>query len=227
MGLCWDDPVVYQNQRLDLYQAAVDELQLLKCIFPCTCSRKDLSDQPYPGTCRNGLKKSSLARSIRIKTNNDEVGINDQLQGHYVQCLESEIGDYIIKRADGFFAYHLAAVVDDADQGITDIVRGVDLLESTPRQVYLQHKLNFLTPSYLHLPIAIDNTGKKISKTTKAESINSNKPNESLFHALNFLGQNPPTELITYDIESILNWSIQNWDVNLLPKQKKIKINNN
>lgn len=227
LGLCWDESVVYQNQRLDLYQAALDQLHRLKCIFPCACSRKDLSDKPYAGTCREGIKSGSIARSIRIKTNNVKIGINDQLQGPYVQCLQTEIGDFIIKRADGFFAYHLAVVVDDAEQNMTDIVRGIDLLDSTPRQVYLQNKLNFITPSYLHLPIAIDTDGKKISKVTKAESLNLNKPNKILFNALGFLGQQPPCELIDYDIESILNWSIQHWDTSLLPTQKEIKLNIN
>ncbi len=141
--------------------------------------------------------------------------------------MESEIGDFIVKRADGFIAYHLAVVVDDAEQNISDIVRGVDLLDSTPRQVYLQNQLEINTPSYLHLPIAIDETGKKISKANKAKSINANNPGETLFNALKFLGQNPPDDIIDSDIESILNWSIQNWDVNSLPKQKEIKLNSN
>lgn len=221
----WDEDVVYQSQRLDLYQAALDKLQTLKCTFPCACSRKNLSDKPYTGICRDGIKSNQIARSIRIRTDNNEVKIDDQLQGHYAQCLESEIGDFIIKRADGFFAYHLATVVDDADQNITDIVRGVDLLDSTPRQVYLQNKLSLRTPSYLHLPIAIDSSGKKISKSVNSTSINPNKPNETLFNALNFLGQNPPKELITYDAKSILDWAIENWDTSALPKQKEITVN--
>lgn len=227
LGLFWDETVVYQSQRLDLYQAALDKLKLLKCVFPCACSRKDLSDMPYPGTCREGIKSGNVSRSIRIRTNNKPVGINDQLQGHYSHSLESEVGDFIIKRADGFFAYHLAVVVDDTRQNITDIVRGIDLLDSTPRQVYLQKQLEVDTPSYLHLPIAIDETGKKISKANKAESVNANNPSKTLFNALKFLGQTPPGDAIDSDVESLLNWSIQNWDVNLLPKQKEIKINSN
>lgn len=147
------------------------------------------------------------------------------MQGFYKQRLQSEIGDFIIKRADGYFAYHLAVVVDDAEQNITDIVRGVDLLDSTPRQVYLQNKLNLLTPSYLHLPIAVDKNGKKISKAGKAESITTNKPSEILFKALNFLGQKPDEELKTYNVETILDWSIKNWDANSLPIEKEIICN--
>jgi len=225
LGLFWDEDVVYQSQRLDLYQEALEKLQILKCTFPCACSRKDLSDGPYSGICRNGIKPNQIARSIRIRTDNNEIGINDQLQGHYAQCLESDIGDFIIKRADGFFAYHLATVVDDAEQNITDIVRGVDLLDSTPRQVYLQDKLNLITPSYLHLPIAVDSSGKKISKSINPSSINSSKSNKILFNALDFLGQNPPKELIAYDVKAILDWAIENWNINSVPGQKEIPVN--
>ncbi len=184
-----------------------------------------MSDKPYTGICRDGIKSNQVARSIRIRTDNIEVGINDQLQGRYTQCLEPEIGDFIIKRADGFFAYHLATVVDDAEQNITDIVRGVDLLDSTPRQVYLQNKLNLITPSYLHLPIVVDCSGKKISKSINPASIKLNKSNTILFNALKFLGQKPPKELITYDVKSILDWAIENWEFKLLPKQKEITVN--
>jgi glutamyl-Q tRNA(Asp) synthetase len=183
-----------------------------------------LSDKPYPGTCRKGIKSDAIARSIRIETNNDEIYIKDKLQGRYAQYLETEVGDYIIKRADGFFAYHLVVVVDDNNQNITEVVRGVDLLDSTPRQVYLQKTLSITTPSYLHLPLAVDRAGKKISKTTNAKSVTSSNVSEILCSALNFLGQNPPNELTTYDVESILNWSIQNWNLNLLPKEREIKL---
>jgi len=227
LGLFWDEDVVYQSQRLDLYQTALEQLECLKYTYPCTCTRKDLSDKAYSGTCQNGIRSGDIAYSIRIKTNDDRIGIYDQLHGDYTQCLESHIGDFIIKRADGFFAYHLAVVVDDAEQEITDIVRGVDLLDSTPRQVYLQHKLNLFTPSYLHLPIVVDMAGEKISKTTQAEAVNSKKPNEVLHHALNFLGQAPPRELLNENIESILKWAVQNWDTHDLPKQKEIPVNIN
>ena len=227
LGLFWDETVVYQSQRHELYQDAIDRLEYLNCIFPCACSRKDLSEKSYPGTCRKGIKTGNSGRAIRIKTNNNEIGMDDQLQGYYAQLLESEVGDFIIKRSDGFYADHLAVVVDDAEQKVTDIVRGVDLLDSTPRQVYLQRLLEVNTPSYLHLPIAVDKTGRKISKTNKAESINANNPGTTLFAVLNFLGQAPPVDIMDSDVESLLNWSIQNWDINSIPKQKEIKIDSN
>jgi glutamyl-Q tRNA(Asp) synthetase len=202
----------------------LEKLELDNSVFHCACSRKQLSEKPYPGTCRKGIKAGEIARSIRIKTNNEETRIIDQLQGLYAQHLESDVGDFIVKRADGFFAYHLVVVVDDADQEITDVVRGFDLLYSTPRQVYLQKKLNIQSPSYLHLPIAIDCDGKKISKATNAEAISFNNPKQTLFSALKFLGQNPPKDILELDIESLLNWSISNWDVNTIPKQKEIEV---
>ncbi len=224
LGLFWDGEVVYQSHRLDLYKASLEILESLNCIYPCTCSRKNLSEKSYACHCRNGLKPDKIARSIKIRTNNNEVSINDQLQGYYAQRLETDVGDFIIKRADGYYAYHLATVVDDAEQKITDIVRGVDLLDSTPRQVFLQNKLNLNTPSYLHLPIAIDNKGKKISKSLAPELINQYIPNEILFSALQFLNQSPPADLISSDVKTILDWAIKNWDIKILPRQKEMPV---
>lgn len=225
LGLYWDEEIVYQSQRFELYQSALEKLQSLNCTYACACSRKIIDGNIYPGTCRNGIKPGETARSIRIRTDDNETGIVDLLQGSYTQRLESEIGDFIIKRADDFFAYHLATVVDDAEQNITEIVRGIDLLESTPRQVYLQRKLNLFTPSYLHLPIAIDKSGKKISKSAGMGTTSSNKPNEILFKASSFLGMKPPERLKSDNIESILAWAIESWKPEILPREKEIMIN--
>ena len=222
LGLYWDEEIVYQSERLDLYQTALDKLESLNGVFPCCCSRKELAGKPYPGTCRKGIKPNQVARSIRLKTNNKAVGIIDQLQGNYTQQLESEIGDFIIKRADGYFAYHLATVIDDADQNITEVVRGIDLLESTPRQVYLQEKLDIVTPDYIHLPIAIDKSGKKISKSVNAQAVSKDNSVEILHKALSFLNLKPPEQLITSDVETILNWGKENWSISKLPKEKEI-----
>lgn len=183
-----------------------------------------IGEKPYPGTCRNGIESGKTARSVRLITDNNEIGVIDQLQGNYSQHLHSEIGDFIIKRADDYFAYHLATVVDDAEQNITEIVRGIDLLESTPRQVYLQNKLDIITPSYIHLPIAIDKSGKKISKSSEADSVNLKKPNKTLFNALCFLGQKPPERLLNNNVTSILEWAVQNWSLTRLPRESKIMI---
>lgn len=227
LGLYWDENVVYQSHRFDLYQSALDKLQSSNVTFPCSCSRKTTAHKPYPGTCRNGIKPDQTACSIRIKTDNNKTGIFDLLQGNFTQRLESKIGDFIIKRADNIFAYHLATVVDDAEQNISQIVRGIDLLESTPRQVYLQKKLNFITPLYLHLPIAIDKSGKKISKSDEVDSVTLSAPEKVLYNALDFLGQKPPKLSLTNDVESILDWAIKNWKPDNLPKEKEIIVSDN
>lgn len=222
LGLHWDDEIVYQNQRLELYKNALDKLKSLNTSFPCTCTRKEIANKPYPGTCRDGIKSGKTHYSIRLKVNDEAVEFTDLLQGNYSQCLETEVGDFVIKRSDGLFAYHLAVVVDDADQQITEIVRGVDLLDSTPRQIYLQKLLKLHTPDYLHLPIAINESGSKISKQTGAKVIDLKNPTIILFHALEFLGQSPPADAKNSDKESLINWAVKNWQPKRLPKEKEI-----
>ncbi len=146
------------------------------------------------------------------------------MQSKYTQSLESDVGDFIIKRTDGLFAYHLAVTVDDAEQDINEIVRGADLLDSTPKHIHIQKLLGFSTPSYLHLPVAINEDGSKVSKQSHAAAIDLTNPSRIIFEALQFLGQSPPPEAIDSDLESLLAWSIKNWNVNSLPKQKEIKI---
>jgi len=222
LGLIWDEPIVYQSQRIDLYEIAFKKLEKLKCTFSCDCSRKEIKGIIYPGTCRNKIDTLNSNQSIRIKTNNIPISIFDRLQGYYSQSIDSEIGDFIIKRADGYFAYHLVAAVDDGEQNITHIVRGFDLLDSTPRQIFLQKKLKYKTPSYLHLPIAIDNKEKKISKADKRTKLVASNPRRSLVNALKFLGQSPPTGIIDSNTKTILDWAIDNWSIELLPNKSKI-----
>ncbi len=224
IGLNWDGEIVYQSKRTQAYVSALETLTSLGRTFPCSCTRKEISNKPYPGTCRNGVADGQIGRSIRIKTNNEEITVHDLLQGKYTQSLKSDIGDFIVKRTDGLFAYHLAVTVDDAEQDINEIVRGADLLDSTPRQVYLQKLLGFSTPRYFHLPVAINEDGSKVSKQSHATAIDLKKPSKVIFEALQFLGQSPPSEAIDSDLESLLNWAINNWNINAIPKQKKITI---
>ena len=146
------------------------------------------------------------------------------MQGKYTQSLESDVGDFIVKRTDGLFAYHLAVTVDDAEQGINEIVRGADLLDSTPRQMYLQKLLGFSTPRYLHLPVATNEDGSKVSKQSHAAAIDLKLPSKVIFEALRFLGQSPPPEAIDSDLQSLLDWSIKNWNIKAIPRQKEITI---
>ena len=222
LGLIWDGPIVYQSRNIDLYDAALKKLKELNCTFPCVCTRQEVKNQIYPGTCRNKNNISNQKHSIRIKTENTQISIIDRLQGYYAQTIDSEVGDFVIRRSDGYFAYHLATAVDDNEQKITDIVRGFDLLDSTPRQVFLQNKLKYNAAKYLHLPIAIDSTGRKISKADNEITPIISRPKMILVNALRFLGHNPSNEIENSDIKTILDWSVENWNVDLLPKKGKI-----
>jgi glutamyl-Q tRNA(Asp) synthetase len=218
-SLPWDDEVIYQSRRTAAYEQALHELQRLGAIYPCCCTRKEIADsalygidgQIYPGTCRHGIPSGRAARARRARTDDAPLAFDDALQGRIVQRLQSEIGDFVVKRADGLFAYQLAVVVDDAFQHITHVVRGADLLASTQRQIYLQHLLGLPTPHYMHLPVALNAAGEKLSKQTLAAPVDPANPAAALWHALAFLQQQPPQELQRETPEIIRHWAIQNW----------------
>lgn len=222
LGLHWDEEITIQSLRLDFYQLALDHLKAMEKIYPCSCSRKQYKGKPYPGTCRKHRSGSKTERALRIRTHDDQIGFTDAVQGRYSQQLESEVGDFIVYRADDIFAYHLAVVVDDAAQGITEIVRGTDILDSTPRQIFLQHTLGYQTPSYCHIPLAVDKHGNKLSKQNHAPSIDSQSPQQVLLDALNFLNQAPDMQLVNYPVEEIICWAIENWSLDKIPKTQEI-----
>ena len=232
-GLYWDETVLYQSQRTAVYEDALLDLQKSGMAYPCACTRKEIADSElhgiegavYPGTCRKGIPAGKQARAWRVRTDqfsprhsgagrNDDLEFDDALQGHITQSLEEEAGDFVVKRADGLFAYQLAVVVDDAFQGITHVVRGADLLASTPRQICLQRLLGLPTPHYMHLPVAVNAQGKKLSKQTLATPVDARNPGVTLLRALNFLRQEPPAELSGYELNSVLNWAAAHWDKN-------------
>ena len=220
IGLHWDETVIYQSRRIADYDAALHKLNSIGMAYLCCCTRKEIADSTlhgieghiYPGTCRNGLPEGRQGRAWRVRTNNLLIAFDDALQGHISQCLECDIGDFVIKRADGLFTYQLAVVVDDAFQKITQVVRGADLLISTPRQIHLQRLLGLSSPTYLHLPAAVNPLGIKLSKQTLARAIDTNSPATLLMQALQFLQQHPPQELSNYDVASILGWAIAHWN---------------
>lgn len=227
-GLAWDGPVIYQSQRLGIYHDAVTDLLKNKLAYYCTCSRRDIakltdgnSGTRYPGTCRANSRPRENA-SVRILTNNNGISLLDRLQGEFHWDLEYEFGDFIIKRKDRLFAYHLAVVIDDAEQGITDIIRGADLLDSTPHHLYLQQVLGLATPSYLHLPMAIDKTGAKLSKQTHAKPVTINNAVPELQAALTFLNQTLPPEHAHCNKHELLVWAIKHWDLEKIPASRKI-----
>lgn len=232
-GMNWDEEIIYQSQRDELYQTVLDDLSAKNHSYGCACSRKQINEnitdadkQPvYPGTCRNGLKEGSIARSIRLRTNNKTITFNDLIQGNYSQNIASQVGDFIIKRADNIFAYQLAVVVDDEMQNITEIVRGSDMLDSTPRQIFLQQLLAYSTPAYMHIPIAVTAEGQKLSKQNRALPVATDDPRATLIEALTFLQQQPPQDLQDCDIDSIWAWIIQHWSVKAIPAQYAIPYN--
>ena len=231
-GFEWDGEVVYQSQRSALYQQAFDQLQNDGLIYPCSCSRKEIADSAtngieglvYPGTCRAGMLQPRAQHAWRIRVTDEILNFNDAIQGYQSQQLSRDIGDFVLKRADGLFAYQLAVVVDDASQHVTHIVRGADLLSSTPRQIYLQRLLGFKQPLYAHIPLAVNKQGEKLSKQNLALPINKQHANQLVFDALVFLGQNPPLSVKQSSLSEIWQWAKQNWQWAKVGNQASITI---
>lgn len=225
-GFKWDGEVTYQTQQVDSYQQALEKLVSQSLVFPCTCSRKILAktdSKIYPGTCRHRALAENEEPALRILSQNFDIKFDDVVMGKRSQNIERQCGDFIIKRRDGLFAYQLAIVVDDAIQGITEVVRGADLLDSTPRQIYLQRLLNYPTPRYCHLPLAVDDLGNKISKSGGATKVETKDREKLLISSLNFLGQKPPDDLVKSNINDIWSWAIKNWNVKYVPEAMNIK----
>ncbi len=220
-GLGWDGKVLYQSNRIESYHEAIDQLSKQGLTYPCSCSRKEIGMTSYAGTCRNGITSNKSNCSLRIRTKNQLTKFEDNVQGTIEQNLELELGDFIINRADNVIAYHLATVVDDYYQKITEVVRGVDLIDSTPRQIYLQEQLGYTEIQYTHLPLVTDQQGEKLSKSLgDLISARSEVPStEYVFNALIFLGQNPPSLLKHERIETCISWGINNWSLKKVPQK--------
>jgi len=224
-GLEWDGPVSYQSQHGDRYEAALEKLERFGSLFGCACTRKEIPDSGlngagiavYPGTCRGGLPPGRTARSLRVRVDDSTIGVQDRLQGYTRQSLPGEVGDFVVRRADGFIAYQLAVVVDDGAQQISHIVRGADLLDSTPRQIYLQRLLGLPTPDYLHLPVAVNGAGEKLAKQTRAREVSPEHADRILLDVLRFLHQELPESSDDATPEELLQWAIAHWDVRSLP----------
>jgi glutamyl-Q tRNA(Asp) synthetase len=199
LGMQWDGEVVWQSRRKALYQAAFERLG--EHAYACGCTRREIADSRigvaadgaavYPGTCRNGLAAGKIARAYRLRVPDDLnlcISFEDRWVGRVSQCLATEVGDFVLKRADGFWAYQLAVLVDDAEQNVTHVVRGSDLLDSTPRQIYLQRLLGVPTPRYMHVPVVTNAIGEKLSKQTGALALDLTRPQAELNEAAHFLG---------------------------------------
>jgi len=220
-GLGWDGEVTYQSARTGRYATAL--AQLAGRTYTCGCSRREIADsalglaadgaQIYPGTCRAGLPPGRVARAIRLDTRGQAIEFVDRVQGRQRQDLEREVGDFVLLRADGQFAYQLAVVVDDAEQGITDVVRGADLLDSTARQVFLQRLFGYPQPRYLHVPAVVNAAGEKLSKQTGAQPV---EPSAGVLRAaLAFLGQAETDDL---------REALRGWDPGRIPRRRTIPV---
>ncbi len=223
--LHWDNnsstsQVLFQSQRSEIYQSALNQLIDKQHGYRCQCTRKQLKNHArygidgliYPGNCRHQANITSPQHAWRVYTDDQLISFSDRLQGKQDYRLASQCGDFVIKRADQLFAYQLAVVVDDWQQQINQVVRGIDLLHSTPRQIHLQHLLNYSTPTYMHLPIVINKQGEKLSKQTRARPVSPQQAAPQLFNCLKLLCQSPPQPLQYESVSTILEWAIAHWN---------------
>ncbi|WP_366945061.1 tRNA glutamyl-Q(34) synthetase GluQRS [Methylobacter sp.] len=223
-GLHWDGEVYYQSRHLDVYNDVINDLQKNQLIYPCTCSRKTLTasdrgqSQPdiYPGICRDRQTLPDGPHALRIKTDNRIITFQDELQGLISHNLATQDGDFIVKRKDRIIAYQFAVVIDDDLQHVNHIVRGFDLLDATPKQIYLQQLLGLVTPRYMHVPVIVDQQGYKLSKQTQAMAVDLTSPDRVIFELLVLLKQNPPVELQEAPVTELLGWAVEHWNPVLL-----------
>ncbi len=226
-GFQWDGPIIYQSDRTEHYAAALDRLSRRGLVYPCSCSRSEIElaargsasfadEVRYAGTCRSGPLHPNRPLASRFRTSPGRIALIDGLQGEVTQDVHLEVGDFVIRRRDGYFAYQLAVVVDDADFGTTQVVRGADLLDNTPRQILLQQALGFRFPTYAHLPLAVDPTGAKLSKSAQSVAIDPARGGLLLWQALAFLKQSPPASLSKAPALDVWAWALEQWDLSRL-----------
>lgn len=233
-GFEWDGPVLWQSSRLEAYAEALERLRQAGLVYACACSRKEIAAAAkraavdgglvYPGTCRGGVPAGRPARAWRLRVTDEGTGFVDRVQGEVIQHLECDVGDFVLRRADGPFAYQLAVAVDDEFQQISDIVRGADLLDSTPRQIWLQRCLGLATPRYAHLPVATNPAGEKLSKQTRAPALDVRQAAATLADALRFLGQPLPDGLAGALPTEIWAWARAHWSPAAVPRRSSIPL---
>ena len=228
-GFEWDGPVLFQSQSHDAHLEALDALAEKRLTYRCGCSRKDLADAPsgplgviYPGTCRNGCEAAEFA--IRVRVGDETVTFDDRLQGRQIQSMATESGDFIVRRKDQLIAYHLAVVVDDHLHGVTDIVRGIDLIDSTPRQIFLQTHLGYAVPTYAHIPVAVHPDGDKLSKLTGARELDIRSRSRHLADALTALRVDIPDEIRHSSVTALWDWAVEHWEIARLAGIKSILV---
>ncbi len=218
-GFEWDGEMQRQSERHDAYEQVIERLLREGLAYPCQCSRKQLEAWPgaYPGFCRDANQPLENA-AIRLRVPHLEYRFTDRVQGKYGQHLGRDVGDFVIRRRDGLFAYQLAVVLDDAWQGVTDVVRGADLLDSTPRQLYLQELLGLPQPRYLHVPLIIQPDGHKLGKSYRSPPLRPDEAVPLLLRALRALGQPTAPELNDALPGELLAWAIPRWNPGRIPR---------
>ena len=229
-GLTWDGEVLAQSSRDAAYESALQQLRESGAVYRCTCTRSQLVAAPrnaqgetiYPGTCRGGMAGEHTPHAWRVRAPDAAITFTDRVWGSLTQSLSTDVGDFVVKRADGLFAYQLAVVVDDAHQHITHIVRGADLLWNTPRQIALQTLLGLPTPCYAHLPLVTNALGQKLSKQTRAPALPEHVQSRALGDALNILNHPPPTALLDAPPVELLAWALEHWRIDAVPTQSAI-----
>ncbi len=221
-GLHWDGDILWQSQRHHAYQQTLDELLAHNQAYRCDCSRSQLTGTGgvYPGHCRHRPSPPHRDYAIRLHTDDRVIRFDDLIQQRCQQSLADSVGDFVIFRKDQLFAYQLAVVIDDADQGVTHVIRGCDLLDSTPRQIFLQQQLGLSTPVYGHFPVISNDKGQKLSKQTHAPALDNHQAGDNLLYALRFLQQPPPPD--THSVTAILDWAIAHWSIHRIPRQHSI-----
>jgi len=227
-ALEWDESILYQNTREEAYQLALEHLKQLNLLYPCECSRKNLTERHiqngvYDGHCLQHPINETQPFSLRLEVPNKAIILADLVQGKTSQNLKKEVGDFVILRKDLIHAYHLAVILDDQEQGITQVLRGYDLLDSTYRQIHLQQLLDIATPSYAHIPVISDTAGAKLSKQTFADDVSLSPTRETLFNVLKYLNLSPPAKLVKEKPKDMLAWGVDNWSLDNIHPQKSIQ----
>ena len=215
-GLRWDGGIHFQSNDADRHEAAIQALIDQGLCFDCTCTRKELRDYlVYPGTCRHRSAQTCKNAAVRIRVPSTEFAFEDRLGGHFAQCLSEDVGDFTIVRRDRIVGYQLAVVVDDDAMDVTDVVRGADLLDNTPRQLFLIERLGLSAPRYAHVPVIAERSGVKLSKHTLATAIDNRFPEQNLRSVLDLLGQDPP---MFTKADALLDWAVTNWRLSRVPR---------
>jgi glutamyl-Q tRNA(Asp) synthetase len=224
-GFEWDGDIVRQRDRTRLYADALQILEARNLTFQCSCSRLQLEDETrYPGTCRARPAASTVPTATRLRVEHGSILFRDRIQGNYRQDIAAAVGDVILRRRDHIFAYLLAVVVDDAAQGVTHVVRGADLLDNTPRQIFLQRLLGLPLPTYAHVPVLTEPDDTKLAKSRRSVRVDADSALPQLLAVFSMLGLSPPDSLAAGNIAEAWTWAIGQWAIEKVPKRLNMRV---